>query len=229
VNALPDTALSADFSPSAAQSDRRYRPLLVASAVIWLAAVCGGLAYLADYAYQPGVPAAIPVDWPVQSTIKLAPDKATLIMLAHPQCPCTRASMGELAAVMAHTQGRVNAYVFFLKPQNLTNDWEKTDLWYTAAKIPGVQVISDPNGDQARLFHATTSGQTVLYGPTGKVLFRGGITSARGHSGDNAGRSAIVSILNQELPAVEETSVFGCPLFDDNSECRVTKDEPRKP
>jgi hypothetical protein len=55
-------------------------------------------------------------------------------------------------------------------------------------------------------------------------FFSGGITAARGHAGDNAGRSEIVSLLNHEQsqrprslnpgqPLRDATSVFGCPLF----------------
>jgi hypothetical protein len=56
------------------------------------------------------------------------------------------------------------------------------------------------------------------------LLFSGGITAARGHAGDNAGRSELVSLLNggPVAPAAtlnrggsarDATSVFGCPLF----------------
>jgi hypothetical protein len=124
---------------------------------------------------------------------------------------------------MAHCQGRLNAYVLFIKPEGFTEDWEKTDLWQSASQIPGVQVISDPSGEEARRFDAVTSGQTMLYDLKGELVFRGGITASRGHSGDNAGRTAIVSIINHEIPDTNESHVFGCPLFDPNSECRVPK------
>jgi hypothetical protein len=140
-------------------------------------------------------------------------------MLAHPHCPCTRASIGELASIMAHSQGRLTAYVLFLKPQVFSEDWEKTDLWQSAATIPGVTVIPDDDGREARLFRAVTSGQVVLYHSEGRLLFSGGITSSRGHSGDNAGQSSIVSLVNAGVPVRTETFVFGCPLFDPNSEC----------
>jgi hypothetical protein len=121
---------------------------------------------------------------------------------------------------MAHAQGRLNAYVLFLKPTGFSEDWEKTDLWQTAAGIPGVSVMVDDRGLEARLFNSSTSGQTILYDAAGHLLFSGGITGSRGHSGDNAGRSAIVSLVNAGTATRAETFVFGCPLFDKNSECR---------
>lgn len=120
---------------------------------------------------------------------------------------------------MAQAQGRVIAYVLFLKPTGSSADWEKTDLWQSAARIPGVNVVADDNGIESRHFHAATSGQTALYDIDGHLLFSGGITSARGHSGDNAGRSAIVSLLNTGDVDRKETAVFGCPLYSNGSEC----------
>lgn len=121
---------------------------------------------------------------------------------------------------MAQAQNRVTAYVLFLKPEGSSDDWEKTDLWQSAASIPDVKVIVDERGAEAHRFHASTSGQTVLYGSEGQLLFSGGITGSRGHSGDNAGRSAIVSLLHTGEAERSETFVFGCPLFDSDSECR---------
>jgi hypothetical protein len=136
--------------------------------------------------------------------------------------------MGELASIMAHSQGRLSAYVLFIKPQGFSDDWEQTDLWQSASEIPGVTVVLDTDGREARLFDAATSGQTVLYDRDGHLLFRGGITASRGHFGDNAGQASIISIVNAEIPDRTETSVFGCPLFDPQSECRTSTDERNK-
>jgi hypothetical protein len=126
---------------------------------------------------------------------------------------------------MAHSQGRLTAYVLFLKPTDFSEDWEKTDLWRSAASIPGVTAMIDDQGAEANRFHAATSGQTLLYDAAGSLLFSGGITGSRGHSGDNAGQAAIVSLVNSGAAARTETSVFGCPLFDPDSECRIPKDD----
>jgi hypothetical protein len=58
-----------------------------------------------------------------------------------------------------------------------------------------------------------TSGQTFLYDARGTLLFSGGITGARGHAGDNAGRASIVALLNRAGAATTSTNVFGCSLF----------------
>jgi hypothetical protein len=135
-------------------------------------------------------------------------------MLAHPRCPCTRASMSELAKIMARLQGKVRAYVLFLKPQDSGADWDDTDLRRSASEIPGVTVLSDLDGAEARRFGAETSGHTLLFDPGGQLLFSGGITESRGHAGGNDGESAIVSLVNNHSADRAKTFVFGCSLFD---------------
>jgi len=117
---------------------------------------------------------------------------------------------------MAHSQGQVNASAVFVKPTGFEG-WEKTDFWSSAADIPGVKLSVDENAVEAKLFQSETSGQIALYSAQGKLLFSGGITGSRGHSGDNDGRTAIQSLLAGDKAARMKTPVFGCPLVKDDS------------
>ena len=180
--------------------------------VIWAGtAVLGGHALL-KYENSPGKVGRVSSSWPPDSRIQLADDCPTLVMAAHPQCPCTRASVAELAQLMAHVQGKVQAYVLFYSPQGSGADWQNTDLRRTAAQIPGVTVVSDVDGAEAQRLGAETSGHTFLFDPTGRLLFNGGITASRGHVGNNAGESAIVSLINDHASKRSQTFVFGCSL-----------------
>jgi len=203
---------------------KNNRLILVATTALWLSLVGTGISFLWNYGSTPGLAATAPVRWPAGSRIERAPDLATLVMLVHPHCPCTRASIGELSRLMTQAQGRVKAYVLFVKPPNFSDEWVQTDLLASAAAIPGVRVVRDDEGVEAARFHAATSGQTMLYDAEGKLLFSGGITSARGHAGDNAGRAAIVSLLTTDDVAQKETAVFGCPLFA-QTECLTGKED----
>ena len=223
---LPDSSLECAEAISRKPALRAIaRRLLPLGIVFWMTVVAIGLWFLWGYENAPGEAGNPPRQWPSVSRIQPDPSKPTLVMLAHPRCPCTRASIAELARVMAHGQGRLSAHVLFIKPAGVTNDWEHSDLWESAAGIPGVNVVSDPDGVEAGLFNAATSGQTVLYNPSGQLIFSGGITGARGHHGDNAGQSAIIAIVNAAVPERNETAVFGCPLFNPTFECQVTLDE----
>ncbi len=202
----------------------KARLLLLAVCVLWLSATGVGMGLLWDYENTPGAAPAAPALWPAASSLRRSDDGATLVLLAHPHCPCTRASIGELARLMAQAEGRAKAYVLFVKPKGFAVEWEKTDLWASAAAIPGVQVVRDDEGVEARRFRAETSGQVTLYDRGGQLLFSGGITSARGHAGDNAGRAAVVSLLTTDEAGLSETPVFGCPLFAQDDECEIGKE-----
>ena len=193
---------------------RSRRIKAISTAVVafgWLVVIAIGLRGLLSYESAPGAVGAAPETWP-SSQVSLAPDRMTIVMLAHPHCPCTRASVSELAAIMAHVQGKAVAYVLFAKPGDSAANWEDTGLRRSAAEIPGVTVLSDPEGAEARRFGAETSGHTVLFSADGRLLFRGGITPSRGHAGDNAGASAIVSLVHNRHSDRPQTFVFGCAL-----------------
>jgi hypothetical protein len=190
--------------------------------ILWVGAVATGLSLLARYDNKPGEAARAPSGWPAASRIARDPIRPTLVMLAHPRCTCTRASLAELTEVMTRAAVRPRAYVVFIKPGGVAADWEMTDLWNTASAIPDVTVLRDDEGIEAARFGAATSGQTFLYAPDGHLLFSGGTTGARGHAGDNMGRATILAILNHQSIATiarsghsgePVTPVFGCPLF----------------
>jgi hypothetical protein len=75
--------------------------------------------------------------------------------------------------------------VLFLRPNGVPEAWERTGLWRLAERIPGVTPLSDLGGAEAQRFRAETSGQTLPFAPNGRVVFRGGITGARGQTGSN--------------------------------------------
>jgi hypothetical protein len=191
------------------------RWLLTALAVVWLASCATGLWVVWAWDNKPGESARAPARWPAESTLTRDPGRPTLVMLVHPQCTCSRASLSELAELLARSRPRPKTFVLFLKPEGFSDGWEKTDLWKTATGLPDVTVIRDDQGIQAARFGGATSGQTFLYDARGSLQFSGGITAARAHAGENAGRTSVVAMLNGSgAPAVSRTSVFGCPLFD---------------
>jgi hypothetical protein len=192
-------------------TDRDASPGLVAAALLWLVITGVGMATLWAYARTPGPAANAGRTWPSGAFARDA-RKPTLVMFLHRHCGCSRASIGELARLMAHAQGRARVYVLISRPSETEPGSERTDLWHSAAEIPGVEVLSDEHDVQSTAFGAAVSGQTLLYDPQGHLIFSGGITAARAHSGDNAGRSAILALLTGGVPAVTTTPVFGCFL-----------------
>jgi hypothetical protein len=122
-----------------------------------------------------------------------------------------------LAQIIACCGKQVETTVFFYFPPDTGSEWAHTDLWESAASIPAVRVLADRDAAAARRFGARTSGQVLFYNARGRLAFNGGITASRGHSGDSAGRDAIVSLLRGEDPQRRTTPVFGCALFGESS------------
>ena len=178
----------------------------------WLTTMLLGGGYTwRDKLTPAAIEADVPQAWPAGTSIPRAHGAATLVMLVHPRCPCTRASVAELARLMTDTHGRVQAHVLVMRPIGEPERWERTDLWDRAAAIPGVSVHTDIGGEEARRFGAVASGHVVVHAADGRLLFRGGITGARGHEGDNPGRSqASAAILRGLGEAIGPT--FGCAL-----------------
>ncbi len=187
--------------------------------VVWLSSVAGGMGLLLQYKQTPGKVAEAPSVWPEGSVVKLHPERATLVMLLHPRCPCSRASVEELAKLLTRAGGSLDAHAIVVLPKEHNEDWEKSDLAVRASELSGLRVHMDPGGTEARKFGAFTSGQTELYTPLGQLLFSGGITPSRGHMGDNRGASEIerLALMPGQRRAdekLETSKVFGCDLND---------------
>jgi hypothetical protein len=193
---------------------RKIPGAIIVAWACWLAGVVGATVLMVGYSSTPGDGGPAPETWPANSQITFDSKRPTLIMFVHPHCPCSRASLAELQRLLAQVPDQLSAEVVFLKPPDTVSDWLKTDLWNTASRIPGVTIFTDRNGAEARRFQAETSGQTLLYARSGALLFQGGITFARGHEGDNPGRTALRDLIREGHSETAKTPVFGCALFE---------------
>lgn len=191
----------------------RKAALFASAALLWLVAAGTGLFVVWAYDNRPGTAAKAPTAWPEDGAVTLASDRPTLVVLAHPQCYCTKATLTQLAEVLARARVSPKTYVLFMKPNGFPAGWSDTALWEQAAALPGVTVMRDDEGLKAQRFEAVTSGQVVLYDAGGTLQFSGGITGSRGHVGENAGSTAVIGLLNDSAGDFRATSVFGCPLF----------------
>lgn len=179
----------------------------------WLTTVLAAMTVLTNYSSAPGPTGEVCQIWPADSPITRQPGKLSLLLFAHPKCPCTRATIGELAIVMRHCREQIDCHVLFMRPSSKPDDWARTDLWQSASDIPRVNVAVDLDGREAMRFGAATSGAAVLFDADGRLLFHGGITSSRGHSGSNLARDSVIALARREKPSCTESPVFGCELF----------------
>jgi len=206
------TAQSAEVE-SGRYPSRRPAAIWVLAA-LWGLLVAAGMGGLWKYAATPGGAADPPPQWPTSSAVPRTPGKATLVMLVHPHCSCSEASIGELELLMARVHDRTTAHVLFVRPHAAPEGWDVTGLWQRAARIPGVTTSWDDAAAEAHVLGAMTSGHTVVYDAGGRLLFHGGITGARGHAGDNLGRARVSALLTRGDADRHDSPVYGCSLED---------------
>ena len=182
-------------------------------AVVWLTVIGIGFASLWRYAYTPGRDADTSPVWPSRTSLQHDPHRPTLVLIVSPGCPCSQATIRELARIVARAPGKAAALRLIFDAQ--TGDGrppQESRLWGMAQEIPGAVSVMDGDGREAAAFGAHVSGQAFLYDAAGRLRFSGGVTAARGHGGDNDGAESVVALLATGTSPVEHTPVFGCAL-----------------
>jgi hypothetical protein len=192
---------------------------LIAAGLVW--AVTVGAMYHAVRRFEttPGRGAANRNAWPASSRIVRDRDRWALVMLIHPHCSCTRASLQELERIIEMSGPSLQTFVLVYRPADFNAGWEKTETFEAAKRLQRAHVIVDSDGREAQLFGGFTSGQTFLYDGEGALRFSGGITSLRGHAGVNRGSMDVVNIVHGRTPQSTHP-VFGCAIVTTESEQR---------
>ncbi|HEX6160075.1 MAG TPA: RedB protein [Thermoanaerobaculia bacterium] len=193
------------------KSRRLIAVVLTAAAMIWAGTVAAAYRAVRLFESTPGMSANAPRSWPDASAIRRAKGEWSLVMLVHPRCSCSRASVQELQAVIEKAPAAVRTHVLVYRPESFAKGWEQTDVVASASRLRRANVRIDENGREAQLFGGFTSGQTLLYDDRGTLRFAGGITSLRGHAGLNRGRADIIDIVNRRAEAGTHP-VFGCAI-----------------
>jgi hypothetical protein len=183
------------------------RYLLIATG--WVGLLAAGFSGLLKYESAPGANSA---GAPAQNAEFSDGKTFSLVMALHPHCPCSRASVGELEKIYSHAHDQIRITVLAFKPKDEPDSWIKSSTVRELGKM-NARIVVDGDGAVAKELGLATSGQALLYNPEGKLLFNGGITSARAHSGDNLGEDSILQLVHGGESTVNSTPVFGCPIF----------------
>lgn len=176
--------------------------------VLWLAVpvALAGFGALEAHALKVGAPASPP------ERVADAAAAGRVLVFLHPRCPCSRATVAELARIWPRAGGRASLVAYVLADAALGASGPGTELWDRVAAVPGATVEADRGGLRAREHGVETSGTVLCYGPDGALRFDGGITASRGHEGANASAAALLErVLDPRLPRVS-APVFGCAL-----------------
>jgi hypothetical protein len=182
-----------------------------------VAATLAGLGALLAFNGTAGAQSAGPERWPERSAIQRSLTAPTILIFAHPLCSCTAATLEELDRALAKRRRGTPAPAIRILFSRLDPTWRPGELWRRATEIAGALPMWDEQAKEARLFGAKTSGLVFLYDPGGKLLFQGGITGSRGHSGGNYGAEMLdAALYSGRATARVPTQVFGCALFGDS-------------
>jgi len=189
----------------------------------WIVATVAGSMIVIDHSARPGEQGNAPSTWPGHSQLHLSSQQSTVLLFAHPHCPCTRSSLSELAAAAQQLPSPPTIYVVIADiDRHSQTPLEKTLSWQTARNYACFHLVRDMDAIECRRFGANTSGEVRVYSSSGRLVFSGGLTAARNHEGTNRSREAFTAIVaSPELHAnspVTNTPVFGCPIILDESQ-----------
>jgi hypothetical protein len=181
-------------------------------ALMWVLFSIGGSAWLWRYSLTAAPAAEPPLVLPAQ--FRGDSTGPVILMFAHPQCPCTIATLEQLDKLTARSAKVTSTIiVFFVQPRDRTSEWVQSGSWQRATRIPHIRVIADPDGRSAAQFGVHASGHTLVYGGNGELRFSGGLTPSRGHVGDAAGLTrAAAAVMGSTSLAT--APVFGCALLE---------------
>ena len=107
--------------------------------------------------------------------------------------PCTQASVGELARLMARLRRRVSAHVLVYRPSEFPAGWERTESGRPPNASRASTVHVDVDGAEARPLRRRDFRTGPALRRAGRLRFSGGITNARGHVGESPGQQQIAA------------------------------------
>lgn len=190
------------------------RAVGVVAAVCWGIAVISGFLAIFVHAMTAGPGGEEMAGWPVGAGIARGNGRPTLVLFAHPRCPCLGATLTQLDRVLSQREGRMETDIVVLSPPRDEPGWQPGGSIERLMRHQGVHLYRDRGGAVARRFGAFTSGDIALFAPDGRLVFRGGITPARGHEGDNPGQDALLTLVagRPSGRSLITSPVFGCPL-----------------
>ncbi len=215
-----ETRQAQEDSDATGVAPRKGRSLLPIIVLVWASMIGSSFAAMLYYHNTPGHRNDDASVWPLNTAIKLDTNRPNLLVFVHPKCPCSSATLNELARIQTTCGSKISTHIIIYHPDE--EAWDNTRIIRQALEIPNVRIFNDSEGHLSDSFGAMTSGHTFLYAPDGRRIFSGGITMARGHEGDNLGRSSIVQYILDGKSICDSTNIYGCSILNDAASLDVS-------
>lgn len=172
---------------------------------VWLATLSVAINGFMRWDTTPGILAGEPaVSAPVRTD-----GQWQIVLVAHTECPCTRATFVNLDKLLSRYRGRLVCKVVFCGPGVGSSSTSQNVL--IAKRLPNTELEFMSEAEVLSQYRSTTSGQAFLYSPQGELKFRGGLTISRGHEGDSTATNALGEWI-EGRKGCDAFPVYGCPL-----------------
>lgn len=177
----------------------RLAKLLKAGLIgVWALGVGGAMALAMRYEATPGK---------VGDARPLAQAGREVVMVVHPDCPCTAASVRVFQRLLGEAKTATPARLLVVAYGDPDHDVAGEKY---AQAVPAARAAWISPEEAEKRFGAYTSGHTVAY-LDGKPVFSGGLTSGRGVESSSDSQTDLRNFLAGR-PVRAERPVFGCAL-----------------
>ncbi|MGC3990136.1 MAG: hypothetical protein QM796_10740 [Chthoniobacteraceae bacterium] len=112
---------------------------------MWACAVVTGFALVTRYEVKPGRAEIVPAQWPQNLPVHPDGTRQNLLLFAHPQCVCTRATLTELEQILETHPGQLQVTVLMWAPSDLGEAWV-----HSPALAAGCQLTGGAGGRRSR-------------------------------------------------------------------------------
>jgi hypothetical protein len=190
----------------------RSRPLWIATTagVLWLGLILSWSSFLTGHQFRPGDASTFKQDWPQASRLHPSPDTLTVVLFAHPECPCLSATLTETERLQTLLREPFRLFVVF--EDDPAFDLFRSRHFRRVSDWKNAMVVHDADNHEIALFGVQTSGQVLIFDKDRRLLFSGGITESRAHEGDNINLERAVAAGRSHASKVALTPVYGCSL-----------------
>lgn len=180
-----------------------------------------GFGVLTDYSVRPAPPSTVKTSLSSLdlNAMELDQDERSCVFLFyHPHCPCTLATARNLERLRSAIKVPVSIHAYAFCPSAAAVQWIESETTRTLQGIEDLTVFPDYGGQKCREYGALTSGQVCVYSPAGQLVFSGGLSSGRGHEGENISTRHFIEQLNDQTKSnCIYQPVFGCHILPTSS------------
>src|SRR5882762_11463884 len=123
----------------------RLKLALLLMFCLWLGLIVVGYAWLLRYSFAVGKAATAPGTIPHGLASSAPSARPQLLLALHPRCPCSRATLTELAKILSRAANACDVTVLLYRPADKPDSWLEGALLDTCRQL-NCRICPDPDG-----------------------------------------------------------------------------------